>query len=117
MKTPGQHESAAIAISKTLGMAVFWSKRGDTYEIFRKLPSGGVTLVKRTKSPAALESFFKKQGTAKPRQNPAFRDAPGAARLADGFGHHLARHVADRGRTRGIGFHALFDFQIGRAHV
>lgn len=85
MKTTGQYEHDAIAASYRLKMAVFYRKRNGIYEIFRRLPGGGVTLLKRTKSAKTLATYIIKQELPATK-NPAPRiDISRAADLAKRF--------------------------------
>lgn len=81
----GKLEALAVAASKDMGMTVFWRKRGEWYEVYRKIPGGRVSLVKRTKSATSLVKVFAQE--MKARNNPAPRsaDTEGARRLAARF--------------------------------
>lgn len=100
MKNPGQYEHDAIAASYRLKMAVFYRRRGDIYEIFRRVPGNRVVLVKKTKSAKTLASFMVKQESAAPAKNPARRvDISRAADLAERF-HGRAVAPGEVRRTR-----------------
>lgn len=102
VKTPGQFEAEAIAVSHRLKFAVFFAKgiknNKSFYRIYRRTPKGSVSMIKATASARALASFLKKQEQSKPkastrstfkaRRNPArrdFRDEHGATRLSTKF--------------------------------
>lgn len=91
MKSRGQYEQAAVALSIDSGHRIIWRMRGLNYEIFRviepsKMHGGSVTLIKRTASPSVLVSTIKKACTTSPRKNPAERTGEAAARsLVENF--------------------------------
>ena len=93
MKTRGQYESEAVAISHATKFHLFYSAkkrnaRGEiVYRIFRKIP-GGVSLIAETTSPARLSLIMRRNEAQMigMRRNPSPReDEAGAEKLATRF--------------------------------